>query len=846
MVIFVCAAVSASLLAANVPAPSQYLGFQLGADRQLADYKQIVAYLRTLANASGRVQVEDLGKTTLGNDLVMAVISSEENLKNKSRYQEIARKLADPRGLTQQQIDALVRDGKAIVLVTCNIHSSEIGSSQMAMEWAYALATAQDPETLRRLDNVILLLVPSLNPDGQIMEVEWYRKYLGTRYEGGRLPYLYHHYVGHDNNRDWYMLTQKETQAVNRAVYHEWLPQVWLDEHQMGSTGPRIFMPPYADPVAKILNPLIFRGINLIGTNMAWRLEEQHKSGAIYGYSFDAYWMGGTRNTAWWKNMFGLLTEVASANLATPVEVDPTELRGGSKGLIEYTKQVNYPNPWPGGTWRLRDIMDYERIISDALLETVSSRREDYLHGVTSMAMEAVKEAKPDEFYRVSLEQSDSVAAARLAQLMRAHGVEVLYSPERLEFLIPTAQPYGRFVTEILGVQRYPEVKPVAGPDIMPPYDVAAWSLPLLMGVKVEKVILGADARKSFRPAANSDWPPAKLEKSQAAVYAVSPTVTDATRLVNALLKQNANVSVARAAFTSAGQQFPAGTFLIEPTPQLGNAAAEFHVEARGLRARPDVAASKLKFARVGLYKAWMPNADEGWTRWVLDQYGFEPKSLEPKAVRAGNLRSQFDVIILPDINKDAIVEGRARRDDDAMKYTEEFPPEYTGGIGRDGIAALKQFVDQGGTIISLVDAGDFLADNFNIPVRNVLARARRNEFNCPGSLLRIYLNPNHPVAYGMPEEAAAFVEGNVAYQTAVPGPELKRSVVAWYPDSEEDVLLSGWIRGSDRLLRRAAVASFEIGKGKLVLLGFGVQHRGQTEGTFKLLFNSIRWGAAE
>ncbi|MGZ4779745.1 MAG: M14 family metallopeptidase, partial [Thermoanaerobaculia bacterium] len=344
----------AATLHAAAPSPSQFLGFQVGADRTLADYKQIAAYLRALDAASPRVEIETLGKTTLGNDMLMVVISSEENMRNLPRIKEISRQLADPRGLSDQQIDALVREGKTVVLVTCNIHSTEIGSSQMALEWAYALATANDEETKRRLDNVVLLLVPSLNPDGQIMVTDWYRKYVGTRYEGGSMPELYHHYVGHDNNRDWFMLTQIETKNMNRAIYHEWYPQVFVDEHQMGSEGPRMFIPPFADPVDPDVNPLIWREVNIIGSNMAFRLEQQNKSGLIYGYQFDAYWLGGTRNTGWWKNITGLLLEIASARVATPIKVDATELRGGTKGLVDYKATINHPNPWKGGVWRLR------------------------------------------------------------------------------------------------------------------------------------------------------------------------------------------------------------------------------------------------------------------------------------------------------------------------------------------------------------------------------------------------------------------------------------------------------------------------------------------------------------
>src|SRR5438270_6058913 len=388
---FVLLAITFTVAAvAAPPSPSDFLKMPVGADKTLADYKQISSYFTALAASSPRVRLETLGKTTLGETMIMAIITSEENMRNLDRIKSIAKRLSDPRGLSDDEANALVREGKAIVVVTCNIHSTEIASSQMAMEWAYALATANDPETRRRLNNVVLLLVPSLNPDGETMVTDYYRKFLGTKYEGGRLPWLYHHYVGHDNNRDWFMLTQVETKAMSRAVYHEWYPQVWVDEHQMGTDGPRMFIPPFADPVDPDVHPLIWREANLVGTNMAFRLEQQNKAGLIYGYSFDAYWLGGTRNTGWWKNITGLLLETASARIASPIEIEPSELRGGTKGLIDYKATVNHPHPWNGGTWRMRDIMDYERIASDAMLETCSERREDFLRDVAVRARAAV------------------------------------------------------------------------------------------------------------------------------------------------------------------------------------------------------------------------------------------------------------------------------------------------------------------------------------------------------------------------------------------------------------------------------------------------------------------------
>ncbi len=743
------------------PSPSEFLGIKVGADRTLADYRQIVSYLRALDAASPRLEVQTLGKTTLGEDMVMAVISSEENMRNLLAIREVARKLADPRGRSDAELDRLVHDGKAIVLVTCNIHSTEIASSQMAMEWAHALVTANDPETKRRLDNVVLLLVPSLNPDGQIMVTDWYRKNLGTKYEGGRLPWLYHPYVGHDNNRDWFMLTQVETRNMSRAIYHQWNPQVFVDEHQMGSEGPRMFIPPFADPVDPDVHPLIWREVNIIGSNMAFRLEQQQKSGLIYGYSFDAYWLGGTRNTGWWKNITGLLLEIASARIATPIYVEPNELRGGSKGLVEYKPTINHPNPWKGGWWRLRDIMDYERIASDALLETAADRREDFLRDVATRARAAVAAAAPREAYRIPRQQRDWPTAQHLAWLMNEHNVEV-YQADNGDYWIPMAQPYSKFITEMMEPQRYPEIRLQPGRDILRPYDIATWTLPLQMGVTVEHTAI------------------------------------------------------------------PAGL-----TPQR---VTEIKPETKDVIRRGEKLSRK---PRVAIYKPWSASMDEGWTRWLLDTYGFAPKTLSPQQTR---MPLAYDAIILPDLAKETLATGRGPARENAMRYEEEMPPEYRGGLGSEGLDALKKFVEGGGTLIAFASASDYVIDNFNVPVRNALAGVKSDDFSVPGSLVRLNVKTDHPVTAGLPSQVAAFIDEGIAFETTNPGADMQRWILATYPEDPRDILLSGWIHGEERLTRKAAAVALTYGKGKIVLLGFRAQNRGQTHATFPFVFNSLYW----
>jgi hypothetical protein len=610
----------------------------------------------------------------------------------------------------------------------------------------------------------------------------------------------------------------------------------------MGSLGPRIYIPPNADPVAKLVNPLVHRGNNLMGATMGWRLEEAGKSGVIYGYSFDAYWPGGTRNTGWWKNMYGVLTEVASARVATPMQVSPTELTGGAKGLIQYEQQINFPNPWPGGTWRLRDIMDYELIVSDAALETVTKYRQDLLRGVASMANEAVRSADPSEFWRIPVEgQRDPIVAARLAALMLQHGVEVHASKDNKEFVIPTAQPYSRFVDEMMGIQHYPEVRPAPNSGILEPYDVAAWSLPLMMGVRAERVKLPTQEQQAATAIKSVAWPAGGLSGS-GSFYSISDTQNNVFSLINAMQKAGGNAYLAKG---------PNHTPLVvfASHPQLAANAEKFHLRLEARQQLPQ-GATQLKPVRIGLYKPYVASIDEGWTRFVLEQYGFGVKNIENKEVKTGNLNAAYDVIILPDTTREIILEGRPSREG----YFEDFPPEYSGGIGREGLRALRDFVEKGGTLITLARASEALSgEEFNLPFRNAVAGAgaaptegRRAvntaDFNIPGSLLRVYVDPNHPVAYGMTHEIAAFVDAPLAFQTSLPAPDMQRSIIAWYPENARDILISGYAHGAERLERKAAVVSFTKGKGRIVMFGFRVQHRAQTEGTFQMLFNAIVW----
>ncbi|MDH3816388.1 MAG: M14 family metallopeptidase, partial [Acidobacteriota bacterium] len=609
MILCVCVPFSAS---AEIPTPAETFGHEVGADYKMIPYPEVLSYLDTVAAASDRVSIEDAGRSTLDNPIKVVVLTSKENQENLERLREIARLIAKPGDLTPEQSQQLIDEGKVIALVTCSIHSTEVGSTQMVTEFVHDFATTEDPEKLAWMDEAVLLVMPSINPDGQLMIVDWYNEWLGTEYEGGRMPWLYHHYVGHDNNRDFYMLSQKETKVVNQVLYHRWFPQAFLDEHQMGSTGPRMFVPPQTDPLNEEVHSLVFRQADLLGTNMSFRLEQAEKTGVGHNMIFDSYWPGGTRNTAWWKNVTGLLTEVASARIASPIFIDPGELRGGGKGFPEYGRRSNFPSPWPGGWWRLRDIVEYELVATWAFLEANAENRASILGNVNTMARWSVSNGltEPPYAFVIPPDQHDPVAAARLVDLLIEHGVEVGKASEELQVgysvypagttVIPAAQPYRPFVLTMLQSQRYPEVRNATDAGILEPYDVASWSLPLSMGVEVVEALEPTET--SLEELTEANWPRPQIDR-KAAGHLVPAASDSAYTAINRLLAEGSEVH-RLAADSKIGNRgdiyLPAASV---DASALSEIADELHVPVVPLANTPDLEMLRVGSSRVGLFK---------------------------------------------------------------------------------------------------------------------------------------------------------------------------------------------------------------------------------------------------
>ena len=833
--------------------PDDFFGLTIGADYTLVKYPDIIKYFKYLDTQSDRVKLVDEGQSTLGNPIHLALISSKENIDHIDALIEINKKLANPDTITMEQANRLIKKAKVFVLITCTIHATEIASSQMAMVFAHKLAITDDPVLNEYLDHVVVLLMPSINPDGNIMVTEWYDKYRDTEYEGCRMPYLYHHYAGHDNNRDFYMLNLKESKVVNAVLHHRYFPHIFLDMHQMGSTGLRMFVPPFKDPLNQNLSPLLMRETDIIGTFMSLKLQEKEKKGVGSSYAFDAYWPGGTKNTAWFKNVVGVLTELASVNIASPIYVEPNELKVSSKGLPEYKAQVNFPDPWPGGWWRLNDIIDYEMIAVEALLEISSKNKKSFLSNFYKMGMTGVKKGntEPPYGYVIPVEQWDMPAAYTFLQKMEEHGVRIYQLDETTRiknrifnkgaFVIPLDQPYRSFIKIMMEIQHYPGIKHVVNGPIIEPYDASGWTMPLQMGVKSFALNNSLEGVKLTR-VKNLTFPEEKIS-GEGNYYCFPAKFNRSAIVVNRLLKKGLKVF----RYTYKGSStVNTGDFLVKvsgikrETMETLLKGTGVSVEKVNLKCKDNESKHIKAIIQpgIGIYHSYRASMDEGWTRWVLDHFEFTYKVLYNKDFKDKNFSRAYDVIVFPDMGRDVIVKGAAagRRG----YYFMNAPPEYKGGIGEKGVETLKKFVRQGGSIVLLDSAAEIGIKDFSLPFSDILKDVKRDTFYCPGSILGLEVDNNDPIGWGMEKENIIFFSHSPAFRTRMPVMKsIGRNVAAGFKDKGNH-LLSGYLKGGKLLDRAVMIVRFDYYKGNVIVLGGRIQHRAQTYGTFKFLFNSL------
>ena len=773
--------------AGTLQTPEQFLGFKVGTDNKLIRWDRIVDYMKLAAANSDRVRFRELGKTSDNNPFIALEISSPETLKNLDRYKQMERKLYFQGGApSDSERDEIFRQGKLVLMITCSIHATEIGATQMSVELVHRLATSDAPDVKKILDNVIFVLVPSLNPDGEIMVTDWFNKNLGTEFANSPIPYLYHPYVGHDNNRDMYMFTQKESQHTAKLLWHDWFPAVWLDEHQMGNNAARIFVMPATDPINANVHPLIYRWNGILGQSQAAALEAAGKEGIIYNSTYTNFWEGAMAWSGWWHNQIGLLTEVASANIAAPVDqtravpgrpAPPNPGGGGGRGggegrfsggpvpaPTDINSRTEYPRPWMGGHWTLGDIVDYEMIATMALLETAADRRETIMRQIYEVNRQTIEDGKKNlsAILVPVAPQQDAREAAHLVEKLNMGGVEIYRADAPFDadgksygagtFVIPMTQVFARYAKDMVEKQTYPEVRrsPSSAPE--PPYDVTAWSLGMLLGVDTVFV-------KSALPAVKMT----KVEGLPKIAGDVTGTGTrfafdykgaDSAIAINRLLKDGARVSFDGPSHVAVSD--------IART-KIEQVAKDFGLTVKASDARRNPQSSTrndnvvFHAPRVAMYQPWTGgNMDEGWTRWVLEQYEFNLTSIHNADIRAGKLRQKFDAIIIADQDPRGIIDGF---DAPAIR------PEYRGGIGEAGLDQLKQFVADGGTLVTMGNACDLAIEKLPIPVRNLKKGLTRDQHFAPGAILKLEVDTQHPIGYGVAADTYGFYINSPFFQ---------------------------------------------------------------------------------
>ena len=743
--------------AQEIPAPEAVLGFVPGTTGRLAEWPLLVRYYQALAAASDRVEFRELGKTTNGNPFVVLVISSAANLGRLDHLRAVNARLADPRTIgSDAERERLLRDGRTIVLITSSIHSTEVGGHLAPAVMAHRLATATDAPTLDVLDRTVLLLVPSLNPDGVTIVTRWYDRTVGTPAEATSPPELYHPYVGHDNNRDWYVFTQAETRLTVDSLHNVWHPQIVHDIHQQGAYGSRLFLPPYLDPIEPNVDPLLVWGVNALGTSMAWELAGQGKRGIVVNATYDAWtparayqhYHGGVR----------ILSETASARIASDLTVEPDELRG-RRGFEAHASSWNFPEPWPGGRWTLADIVDYQTSGALALLTHAAAARDTWLRNFLAVGQRAVRGWSGWPYaYVVPRSGQRGPGLAAMLDILRRGQVEIRAAEAPFtaagrqfaagDYVIPLRQPYAAFAKTLLERQRYPDLREYPGGPPKPPYDVTAHTLPLLMDVVV------AEVRDSIPVPLSAPVP-------------------------------------------------------IPPfTPRFAGTAG-----------------------RVGLYRSYTASMDEGWTRWLFDTWGVPYTSLVDSVVRAGDLRRRLDVIVMPALSGRAIEQG----------LPSQYPAPYAGGLGQAGVAALRVFVEAGGTLVTFNESSRWAVEAFRLPVRDDSGALDDRTFYAPGSIFRLDLDAAHPLARNAPARTIAWFEEGPLFAVT---DSARARVVGRFAREPENVLLSGWVLGPEHAAGRPALIEVPVGRGRVILFGFRPQYRGHTIATFPLLFNAL--GAAD
>ncbi|MEU5379449.1 MULTISPECIES: M14 family zinc carboxypeptidase [unclassified Streptomyces] len=822
----------------SIPAPAKYFGTPIGTEGFLAQWDKMVPYFQLIGAHSDRVKYEEIGKTTQGHPYVLLTISSPKNLANLDKLVATNARLADPRGLSEANAKRLATEGKPFYYVQAGIHSTEVGNSQAAIEWAYRLATEKSDYIEKILDNLVILLQPCQNPDGIVLVNDYFAATAGTNYSR-TYPDLYNKYTGHDDNRDWIMLTQIESR-YNVSILNKYRPQVFQDSHGAGANAPRLFTPPYLSPYDPNIDTILVQQTDTVGLAMQRGMTVAGMKGNGWGSTYD-YWSP-SRQYCVYHGSARILTEAAAAsNLAYP--------NVGAKPLGQQTTDINFIEPYDSNTWTLRNIIDWVSQAFYSGLEAVAYDTYNWLYNSYRVGTKAVTRTSPYA-YVIPAGQRDPQAVRDALEIFHRGAVEIRQARDAFtadgkqypagSYIIHLQQPYAAFAKTLLEVQSYPQLLQYPGGPPQRPYDTTAQTLPMLLGFEADLITTSFSADTELL----SSIKPAVVTKPSVApssgAYAIGPESYGVFRIVAALQKENIPTFRAAAQFTDGGRTFPAGTFLVPPSSAarelLRTQSKDTGIPVSAIKTVPAVAGVQLKpGTKIGLLKP-PDNMPSGWLMWTFDQYGVNYSVVE--AGDYANLADTYDAIIMPDgVSKSSIVNGLS-----STKY----PPDWAWafGVGTTGWNQLHDFVTGGGTLVTFGSGTATAQSLFGLPITSTLPSGSNSDFYCPGSLLSQEFDTNNPAAWGVPANNPVWFVSDDAYKLTSTS-TYPVDVVAKYPDSG-DQLKSGWLIGGEHLNGAVNGLSWTIGSGYVVTFGSEIGFRTWNRSEQRMLFNAAYYGPSK
>lgn len=889
-----------------ITSPRAQFGHAVGDDYFLANYSQMIDYWRVLDRESNRMKLVRIGTTAEGRPMWMAIITSPENHMKLAHYREISRRLALAENLTDAQAHALAAEGKAVVWIDGGLHASEVLGAQQLIETVYELVSRSDPETLRFLHDDIILCVPA-NPDGQDLVSNWYMRQADTlKRSTSGLPTLYHKYAGHDNNRDSYMASQPETQAMDSILFRAWYPQIMYNHHQTGPPGTVIFAPPFRDPFNYNFDPLVPMELDMVGAAMHSRFVAEGKAGATMrsGSSYSTWWNGGLRTTVYFHNMIGLLTEAIGNPTPSEIPLVPEKLL--PKGDL--------PMPIQPQKWHFAQSVAYELTANRAVLDFASRYRETLLYNIYQMGRNSIARGSTDTWtvtpkriaalesalstdsskrgrddvpgggrsgplrstprelaayssvmrnpayrdprgYIIPADQPDFLTATKFANALIKNGIVVLRATAPFNvadksypansLIVKTAQAFRPHILDMFEPQDHPNDIPYPGGPPTPPYDNAGWTLAYQMGVRFDRVLDPFSG--PFTPIAGFAKPPVSTVARNGAGYAFSHSENDSFVAVNRLLSRGEPVYTLTRAVSAAGRRYDAGTFYVEGKPAtvalLTQLASEKGIVFDALpTVIPRESLRRIEPARIALWDQYGGAITSGWARFVLEQFEFPYQVVYPSALDAGNLRSKFDVLILPD----GASFGSPTTRSGPRINPEDVPAEYRDRLGVLTVAKtvpqIRAFLNAGGTVLAIGSATN-LALQLQLPVEIAPADSvghplPRTRFYIPGSILSMRVDTTKALARGT-RPVMDFYYDNAPGFTLLPGADeqgIER--IAWVDGPTP--LRSGWALGQNFLNGVIEILQAPVGKGTLILYGPDPYFRSQPHGTFMLLFNGL------